>query len=184
MRIMGNAYPNDAPAMPRMSLGRPLPQAALDDVSRILGRQLAIYTKACQSTIAEKVGLPLLDFKALEFIIEFEALPTGQIAHLMGLSPGGTTALINRLEAAGFVRRSRHLFDRRVIAIRPVKERCQHIPLLTEQVITDIVNTAARNNPMQVQAMHGFLLHCVHTLKNATLQWLETESAQSQSEEH
>ena len=33
--------------------------------------------------------------------MEFDALPTGQLAQLMGISSGGATAPINRLEGAG-----------------------------------------------------------------------------------
>lgn len=153
-----------------------LPQRMLDDLTHMLGRQLAIYTKVCQSSIAERAGLPLMDFKALEVILEFKALPTGQLAHIMGLSSGGTTALINRLETAGFVKRGRHPLDRRVIVIKPVASRCAQIPFLSEQLIGEIVSMAARNDPTQLAAMHGFLRHCVHTLRNATLQWLETET--------
>jgi DNA-binding MarR family transcriptional regulator len=153
-----------------------LPQRMLDDLTHMLGRQLAIYTKVCQSHIAERAGLPLMDFKALEVILEFKALPTGQLAHIMGLSSGGTTALINRLEAAGYVKRGRHPLDRRIIVIKPVPARCAQIPFLSEQLIGEIVSMTARHNPSQMAAMHGFLRHCVHTLRNATLQWLDTDA--------
>ncbi|SUV88311.1 marR family transcriptional regulator [Bordetella pertussis] len=63
---------------------------------------------ASQAAMAERLGLSLTELKALDLVLEFDALPTGQLGQLLGISWGGATALINRLEAAGYVQRGRH----------------------------------------------------------------------------
>jgi DNA-binding MarR family transcriptional regulator len=97
----------------------------LDEIGLLLGRQFAAYNTACQSALAEKLGTTVADLKALELVMAFDALPTGHLARLMGISSGGATALINRLEAAGYVERGRHPLDRRIIVIRPVEAQCR-----------------------------------------------------------
>ena len=67
----------------------------LEDIALMLGRQFAVYNAACRGP-GGKAGDPLADLKALELVMEFDALPTGQLAQLMGISSGGATALINR----------------------------------------------------------------------------------------
>src|SRR6202012_1970858 len=84
-----------------------LQQSVLDDIALMLGQQFAVYTAVWQSGMAEKLGLPIAAMQALDLIVELDALPTGQLAQLMGISSGGTTALVNRLEAGGFVQRDR-----------------------------------------------------------------------------
>lgn len=146
----------------------------IDDIAVMLGRQFAAYTAACQVSLSEKMGIALADLKALDLVLEFESLPTGQLAQLMGISPGGATALINRLEAAGYVERARPPLDRRIIVIRPIKERCR--PLLAErQAIAREVTLLARNfDTSQLEIIQRFLSQCLKALRHDTRVWLET----------
>lgn len=150
----------------------------LEDVVLMLGRQFAAYHAACQSALAEKLGIPLADLKALELVMEFDALPTGQLAQLMGISSGGATALINRLEAAGYVQRGRHPLDRRMIVIRPVEEQCQHLLQERQWVADAVAATARRYDAMELETVHAYLAQCVRALRHDTLVWLEAGSAQ------
>ncbi|KGD89370.1 MarR family transcriptional regulator [Achromobacter sp. RTa] len=149
----------------------------LEDIALMLGRQFAVYNAACQSALAEKLGIPLVDLKALELVMEFDALPTGQLAQLMGISSGGATALINRLEAAGYVQRGRHPLDRRMIVIRPVEEQCQQLSQERQWISEAVMMTARRYDPSELVSMHAYLAQCVRALRHDTLMWLETRSA-------
>ncbi|XOT95007.1 MarR family transcriptional regulator, partial [Alcaligenes pakistanensis] len=80
-----------------------LSEKMLMDLGKMLGRQFTIYAEALKASLAEQASMPLNDFKALEYIMEFDALPTGQLAHLMDLSASGVSALINRLEHRGYI---------------------------------------------------------------------------------
>src|SRR5699024_8750166 len=61
------------------------------------------------------------DLRALHFLIVCENTGTlatpGAIAQTLGISSASTTKLLDRLEAAGHVRRSRHPSDRRALVI-------------------------------------------------------------------
>ncbi|OZI32388.1 MarR family transcriptional regulator [Bordetella genomosp. 10] len=148
-------------------------QNLLDDVALMLGRQFSAYTAVCQATLAAQLGMPLSDLRALEMVVEFDALPTGQLAQLLGISSGGATALINRLEETGYVKRDRHPLDRRIIVIRPVPARCA--VLKRRRLVADeVILQARRHDHQQLQAMHGFLAQCIRALRHETLSWLET----------
>lgn len=70
----------------------------------------------------EALALGRNDFAVVRYLIESErrgvVLTPGEIAHALGVSTAATTALIDRLEAAGFVRRERHPTDRRSVIVR------------------------------------------------------------------
>jgi DNA-binding MarR family transcriptional regulator len=151
-------------------------QSILDDIALMLGRQFAVYTAVCQSAVAEKLEMPLADLKALDLIMEFEALPTGHLAQLMGISSGGATALINRLEAAGYVRRDRYPLDRRVIAICPVAQACEVVTQERQAIAAEVALVSRRYEQPQTEAVHGFLAQCVRAFRHDTLAWLETRA--------
>jgi len=151
-----------------------LRSAMLNEMALMLCRQFSVYTAAKQVAMAEKLQLPLADYKALELIMELEALPTGQLAHLLGISSGGTTALINRLEAAGYVLRDRHPLDRRVIVIRPVQEKCQAVEVVIRQVSQELGDRTGRYDMDQMESVHEFLTLCVRGFRRDTMQWLES----------
>ncbi|MBO1112376.1 MarR family winged helix-turn-helix transcriptional regulator [Bordetella petrii] len=146
----------------------------IDDISLMLGRQFAAYTAACQAALSEKMGIALADLKALDLVLEFESLPTGQLAQLMGISPGGATALINRLEAAGYVERGRHPLDRRIIVIRPVDEQCRALLAERHAIAREVALLSRNFDTAQLETVHSFLAQCLKALRHDTRVWLET----------
>jgi DNA-binding MarR family transcriptional regulator len=97
------------------------------------------------AAIAQLLGLNSTDMRVLDFLgrtgdpTSFESAPTtaGDLARASGLSTGAVTAVIDRLERAGWVRRRRDPNDRRRVVVeltdkavqmtidlyRPLKER-------------------------------------------------------------
>ena len=82
-----------------------------------LGRALSTAIIAFHQAVADHVGLSAADHKALETIVREGPLGAGRLARLVGLNPSSTTALIDRLESAGYVRREPDAGDRRRTAI-------------------------------------------------------------------
>lgn len=145
---------------------------AIADITLVMNRRLGVYLAASQAAIAEKLDLSVTELKALELVQELGALPTGQLAQLMGISWGGTTALINRLEAAGYVERGRHPLDRRIIVIRPIKEKCQEL-VQAQQTLADEVSFIGRQfDTQQLHAVQAFLTQYMRTLRHDALAWL------------
>jgi len=169
------------------SVHRPIPrepeetdsdsQEMLNSIVTMLGRRLTVYTSLYQTALAERLGLGMVDVKALELVIEFEPITTGQLACLAGISSGGTTAVIDRLEAAGFVVRDKHPLDRRIVVIRPVPEKCEEIERHMRAVAEDVAHIGARYEREQLSAVHSFLAQCVHALKIEALGMLGDNGA-------
>jgi DNA-binding MarR family transcriptional regulator len=149
------------------------PQALINDIASMLGRQLAVYTAIWQAMIAEKLSLPITDVKALDLVSEFDALPTGQLAMLMGISSGGTTAMINRLETAGLLRRGRHPLDRRIIVIRPTTHATEMLARERRLIAQQVAMLAQRYEKNDIRNTHEFLVQCVRALREDTLAWLD-----------
>lgn len=66
---------------------------------------------------AEKLGVGATDFDALVLLDTAGPLAAGRIAEAMGITTGAVTGLIDRLERAGSVQRTRHEADRRQVLI-------------------------------------------------------------------
>ena len=65
------------------------------------------------ATVADAAGMSRTDWRCLDLLGTRGALTAGQLAESMRLTSGAVTGLIDRLEAAGLVRRVRDGGDRR-----------------------------------------------------------------------
>ncbi|MEJ7598856.1 MAG: MarR family transcriptional regulator [Kofleriaceae bacterium] len=72
---------------------------------------------------AERLGVGVSDFDALLLVDATGPLTAGRIAEAMALTTGAVTGLIDRLERAGWVQRTRHEADRRQVLIELAPER-------------------------------------------------------------
>src|SRR5678816_4323004 len=66
---------------------------------------------------AERLGVGATDFDVLVLLDTTGPLAAGRIAEAMAITTGAVTGLIDRLERAGFVQRTRHETDRRQVLI-------------------------------------------------------------------
>lgn len=162
----------------RVSSGDPLGHDrrpdSVEEIAQVLARQLTVYMAASQAAMAERLGLSLTELKALDLVLEFDALPTGQLGQLLGISWGGATALINRLEAAGYVQRGRHPLDRRGIVIRPVAERCRALAEERRAAAEEVTFLSRQYDAHQLATVHAFLTQYARSLRHETLMWLQS----------
>ena len=80
-----------------------------------------------QQHMARKIGVVQTDLKTAEILKEKGPITAGELATITGLSTGAVTALIDRLEKSGYVKRVRHQTDRRKVMIVPIIERQEEI---------------------------------------------------------
>jgi len=146
-----------------------LPDDIVEELATLIGRRLSVYAEARLSSMAEDHGLPLLDLRALAFIMEFESLSTGQLGQLMDLSYGGVTALINRLEAGGYIHRDRNLLDRRMVTLRAVPERCSDMVFPEQYLVRRLAEVAQRSSKSELIGAFDFLGRCVKALRRDVL---------------
>ena len=76
-------------------------------------REMSTETIMFHQVVADILGLHITDHKCLDFIYRFGAMPAGRLAELTGLTTGAITGIIDRLEEAGYVRRTNDPKDRR-----------------------------------------------------------------------
>lgn len=91
---------------------------ALNYAIQETGTLTVLHTNA----IASKVGLSATEFETLDIIGRHQPITAGELAMYCGLTTGGVTGVVDRLEAAGFARRVRDANDRRRVFIEPVRK--------------------------------------------------------------
>jgi DNA-binding MarR family transcriptional regulator len=74
-----------------------------------------------EEVAAQRLGLHRTDFRCLDILSRGTALTAGQLAKAAGLSTPAVTALPDRLEQAGYVRRVRDTADRRRVIVEVTK---------------------------------------------------------------
>jgi DNA-binding MarR family transcriptional regulator len=87
----------------------------------LLMRASTTHTVMLHHTIAAKSGINVTDLQCLNVLGLEGAMTPGQLAEAMALTTGGAiTAVIDRLEKAGFVHRRRDEQDRRRVIVEVV----------------------------------------------------------------
>jgi DNA-binding MarR family transcriptional regulator len=72
--------------------------------------------------IAERLGMTWTDLQALYVLANHGAATPGELARRVALTSGSGSRMIDRLVAAGFVRRVPDPHDRRKVLVEPVPE--------------------------------------------------------------
>jgi DNA-binding MarR family transcriptional regulator len=80
------------------------------------GRRIHAAVDAIDCLVSARLGINRNDLRCLNFLEQGAATP-GDVALHTGLTSGSVTALIDRLEGAGFVERRRTCVDRRSVEI-------------------------------------------------------------------
>jgi len=86
-------------------------------------REMSTETIMFHQAIANVLGLHITDHKCLDLIYRFGAMPAGRLAELTGLTTGAVTGIIDRLEKAGYVRRTDDPKDRRRTIVEPTRNK-------------------------------------------------------------
>ena len=80
-------------------------------------RALSTASVLLHTAVAEHLGLSGTDHKAADLIMRLGPMTAGELAEYSGLTSGAITGLVDRLEAAGWVKRERDPSDRRRVII-------------------------------------------------------------------
>lgn len=91
------------------------------------GREMSAATIMFHSAVAERAGLSATEHKAMDILSRAGPLTAGEIAEHTGLTTGAVTGLVDRLEAAGFVRRAKDPNDRRKVIVEPILGELQRV---------------------------------------------------------
>jgi DNA-binding MarR family transcriptional regulator len=106
---------------------------------------------------ASRLGISRSDFRCLDILSRGRALTPGQLAEETGLTTGAVTALIDRLEKGGYVRRERDQLDRRKILVHPSKRAAAEVWPIFRGVAQDATRILSGFSERQLATILRFL---------------------------
>ena len=120
------------------------------------------------------------DLQVIDILDNADPLTAGQLADLTGLTTGAITGMLNRLEAAGLVRRERDPSDGRRIIVQlvPDKEAMREIHSLFEAAGKTWELVAADYDDEQLASLVAFLKRGNALAQQETIQLRETPSGE------
>jgi DNA-binding MarR family transcriptional regulator len=107
--------------------------------------------------VAAELGLNGTDLQLLNLLeLQGSATP-GDLARWSGLTTGGVTVAVDRLEKAGYVKRQPNPKDRRSNIIRPVPARLLELYLIYKSKGELVVTVLSEFNDRELQVIMNFL---------------------------
>ena len=148
--------------------------AALDAVIRKVGAQAVLIS----DLVATRVGLNSTDLECLDLLQLAGPTTAGQMSLHSGLTTGATTAVIDRLERAGFVQRRRHPDDRRVVLVEVLDHCGPHIEPLYRELHEGLTKVNARYSNRELEVVVRYLNEALEAGARH-VSWLQTQPALS-----
>ena len=105
---------------------------------------------------AEKAGLGLTDMQMLHMLQLYGPATPSRLAEATGLSSGGVTVALDRLEKSGLIRREPNPSDRRSLLIHLVPSRLVHIAAIYESVEAGTRHQLATLSQRELEAVVRF----------------------------
>ena len=90
-------------------------------------RQSGISNVLFRNVIAEKIGINFTDMECLGLLFHKQIATPSELSNHTGLSSGSTTAMLDRLEKTGLIKRQPNPKDRRGTLITIVKEEAEKL---------------------------------------------------------
>jgi DNA-binding MarR family transcriptional regulator len=123
-----------------------------------------MFTVLLHHATASRAGLNVTDAQCINALVLDGPQTPGRLAQLMGITTGGAiTAVIDRLERAGYVKRSRDPDDRRRVIVEPVPEKVARFAEFFEPIGRHFGESLARFGDEQLR----FLLEWVRANNEA-----------------
>jgi DNA-binding MarR family transcriptional regulator len=101
----------------------------LKDLNVVL-RRVGAQSVLLSDTVAKLVGVNSTDLECLDLLELSGPTTAGRLARHAGLTTGAMTAVIDRLERAGFARRLRDPNDRRCVRVEALPRNYRHVAAL------------------------------------------------------
>src|ERR671932_2904449 len=85
--------------------------------------EMSTETILFHQALADLLDLHITDHRCIYFLHSYGAMPAGRLAELTGLTTAAVTGIIDRLEEAGYVRRTNDPKDRRRTIVEPTRNK-------------------------------------------------------------
>lgn len=106
--------------------------------------------------VADKLGLHPTDMQFLNLLDLLGPMTPGALARSSGLSSGGVTVVLDRLERAGYIRRSSNPSDRRSVYVGLVPARQKKVTASYETVHRQLHAILATFSDQELQVLLRF----------------------------
>jgi DNA-binding MarR family transcriptional regulator len=127
-------------------------EAMIQEVRRFLAAGILFNEK-----VAAELGLNGTDLQFLNLLeLQGSATP-GDLARWSGLTTGGVTVAVDRLEKAGYVKRQPNPKDRRSTIIRPVPARLLELYLIYKSKGELVVSVLSEFSDRELEVIRRFL---------------------------
>jgi DNA-binding MarR family transcriptional regulator len=146
----------------------------LDEAIRKVGAQAVLIS----DLVATRVGINSTDLECLDLLQLDGPITAGQMSARSGLTTGSTTAMIDRLERAGYVRRRRDADDRRVVVVEVLEHCGSHIAPLYQPIQKDLEKLHARYSNRELAIVVRYLTEALEAGARFAA-WLQTQPSQS-----
>ncbi|PJN88463.1 MULTISPECIES: MarR family transcriptional regulator [Bacillaceae] len=120
---------------------------------RGLGTRTILY----QQNVATSLGLYNHDFISVDILRETGPITAGELAKKTGLTTGSITALVDRLEKFGYVRRQNDPNDRRRVIIVPEYEDKEEVYNTYLPLHNEMVKLVSSYTPEELELITTFL---------------------------
>jgi DNA-binding MarR family transcriptional regulator len=97
------------------------------DELQLLGQMMSSETALFHHAAAAKNGLSITDSKTISALMQEGPMTAGELAKRLSLTTGAVTGVVDRLEGAGFAKRSADPNDRRKVVVNLNAKRLQRL---------------------------------------------------------
>ena len=132
-------------------------------------------------SVADRLGLNVTDHKCVDFLILHGPSTAGDLAERTSLTTGAMTAVLDRLEKAGFVERKPDPVDRRKVIVHPVIERVAAIGSLFTDLSTKIEQLTSQYSKSELAVITDFMNRSCDVLHEAAVNLREGQGRASES---
>jgi MarR family transcriptional regulator, organic hydroperoxide resistance regulator len=108
--------------------------------------------------LADRLGINPIDYQVLNLLDLFGPATPGDLAHLTGLSSGGMTVVIDRLEHGQYIERERNPRDRRSVIVRFAIAPKRRIAALYKPVLARMDKVLAAYDLEQLGVINDFFM--------------------------
>jgi DNA-binding MarR family transcriptional regulator len=116
-----------------------------------------MWTVLLHHTVAAKAGINVTDAQCANLLALDGPMTPGQLAQAMGITTGGAiTAVIDRLEKAGYVKRTRDAEDRRRVIVELIPENVEKIAAYFEPIARSTMERYSALTPDELRFLLDF----------------------------
>ncbi|REF35480.1 MarR family transcriptional regulator [Thermasporomyces composti] len=145
-----------------------------------LGWELSTAIVLFHEAVAHRLGLNAAEHKALGLIVRRGPLPTGALTSELGISASAVTGVVDRLEQAGYVRRTPDPRDRRRVLLTASDTATgPDLAGIFAELGEEMGTFMRRYDERELAAIHDYITNTIRVLRTLTRRLAEESASES-----